>query len=484
MVDPDLNYFSAVQRSHRLDDWNSDDDDEVFNTAVPGSSGATGAVHDADRHNASPSSGVPKSLPAPDSAEGRERLEWQSMLASVLSGDILQGESSRIGMDRPGDEVFRKRLGHSLWWEIRARMRGRSGDEEKRRVEERRARVVDSVLEEVEGFVVKKSGRGLERALSAEQYGADHVADNEAESSALDQVSYILEKLRLVEGLYPHQAALRAAKQLYDSEAFQARVDALTAWFTVVTALQAQLLTLQKWTGSDDLDVTKPNTTKEKALVGKNRYHPLDAKAKVLAQAANDQAADDSTFLERVMKEDNISRTFEKRVFVEVLSLILNARETVISHLPKFEELQLPDFQYELVRLIGFPGRLIIEALKVRLDAAAKLVDPNPMVINDMIENFRLGISLAVLIKRQYEDIVAPDADRRWVIPHCLPSDYDAVLLGGLRTFFRLLHWKLKSGSKAIYFRETDVLEDEWEFLYEAAEAIEGGDLVVAEHFW
>ena len=58
------------------------------------------------------------------------------------------------------------------------------------------------------------------------------------------------------------------------------------------------------------------------------------------------------------------------------------------------------------------------------------------------------------------------------------------MILQGIKTFFRLLHWKLKRGGKALYFRETEILENEWEFLYDAADAIEGGDAVVAELFW
>lgn len=423
---------------------------------------------------------------AEDSEEGRERIEWQSMLASVLSGDVLQGESSRQGLNEPSRGMLKKALGQSLWWQIRAKIRGRGEDEEVRRVEDRRGRIVDSVLEEVDKFTVEKNlgPAGIGRRLSSEDNGQSEESDHQSELSALDQTNYILEKLGVVESLYPHHRALRAAKPLYNSEAFQSRVNALSSWSTIVTSLQNQLAILQKWTGSDDLDITRPNTTKEKALVTKNRYHPLDNKAKAQAAAANDLAADDSTFLERVMKEDNLQRTFEKRVFVDMLALIHHAKETVILYSPLFNELNLPDYQYELVRLIGFPGRLIIEALKVRLDAAAKLVDPNPMVVNDMIDNFRLSISLAVLIKRQYEDIVSSDADQKWTIPACLAPEYDLVLLEGLRTFFRLLHWKLKSGARAMYFKETEVLEDEWEFLYEAAEAVNGGDLVVAEHFW
>ncbi|KAK4687808.1 mitogen-activated protein kinase kinase kinase, partial [Tremellales sp. Uapishka_1] len=502
--DPDVNYF---HHTRQLEDWGSDNEETVSNRgpdvrspAVPVKEMMEDAVRQAIRpveenDCISPNGvnlgrtgvGQPKSLilatPPPGVAsETRERLEWQTMLASVLGGEILKGESSRIGPEKTGDEAFRREMGRAMWWQIRAKMRGRTEEEERRMVLDRRGRVVDAVLEEIEGFVVK-SNMATTRRLSSEDTSLQPNRPPESESSALDQVTSILHKLSLVESLYPTQQSVRVDKPLYATAEFQARVDALAAWSTVVTSLQAQLHVLQKWTGSDDLDITKPNTTKERALVGKSRYHPLDAKAKAQAQLAGDQAADDSTFVERVLKEDNLQKTFEKRAFVDMLSLVMNAKETVISHLPIFQELKLPDFQYELVRLIGFPGRLIIEALKVRLDAAAKLVDPNVMVIDDMIDNFRLSISLAVLIKRQYENITAPDPEDRWTIPSCLAPDYNAVLLDGLRTFFKLLHWKLKSGSKAIYFRETEVLEDEWEFLYEAAEAVEGGDLVVAEHF-
>lgn len=106
------------------------------------------------------------------------------------------------------------------------------------------------------------------------------------------------------------------------------------------------------------------------------------------------------------------------------------------------------------------------------------------MVVEDFIENLRLSISLAVLIRKQYDEIMAPDAEGRWKIPHCLPTEYNDVLLDALRTFFKLLHWRLRGVGKASYYKETEVLEEEAPFLYEAAEAIVGGDMVVAEQYW
>lgn len=387
-----------------------------------------------------------KRPPPVAATDHRERLEWRSMLSSVLSGDILRGESSRIGLDKPGDVVFKKRIGQSLWWQIRARMRGRSEIEEKRRVDERRGRVVDAVLEEFEGFAVSSG-------------------------DTLEQVAHMLQKLSLIEALYPTQAAFRAAKPLYDSSPMQTRIHALTAWYTIVTSLQAQLAVLQRWTGTDDLDILRPNTTKEEALT----YHPLDTKAPL--------AKDDSTFLERISKEENIKKTFEKRVFSDLISLIHAAKATVIAYQPVFDEMNLPDFRTATVRLITFPGRLVMESLKSRLEKSVNLNDGTTLTaIVEALDGFRLTLSLAVLIKRQYEEIISPVAG--WEIPDCLPSEYDQTLLDGIRRFFHVLHLRLKDGDRAIYFRETEILEDEWEFLGEVAEAVYGGDLVVAEQFW
>lgn len=472
-LDPDADYA-------RGDDWDSGDDDEDdidgalghpvkalvaeavrratkgdSELAHPPGSGAADLAHTGI--------GQPKSIilatPPPDAAgpaEGKERLEWQSMLASVLGGDILRGESSRIGVELPSNESFRKTIAQSLWWQIRARLRNRTEEEEKRRVEQRRNRIVDPVLEEIENFTISAN----------------------SEISALDQVAYILHKLDIVESLYSNQRAFRLDKPLYDSDKIQSRVEALSAWYSVVTQLQSQLYIMQKWTGTEDLDITRPNTTKEKALVGKNRFHPLDAKARAHAQS---DAADDSTFVDRILKEDSLRRTFEKRIFMDQIATIQSAKQTVITHLPLFAELNLPTFQYELLRIISFPGRLIIEALKTRLRAAERLVNPDLMVIDDMADSFRNSVSLAIVIRRQYEEIVAPDPEHRWDIPDSFPESYRQVILDCIKMHFKLLHWKLKGGFKAIYFRDTEVLEDEWEFLYDAAENVEGVDLVVAE---
>ncbi|WVN87524.1 uncharacterized protein L203_102707 [Cryptococcus depauperatus CBS 7841] len=462
-TDPDVNYFADKQ------DFGLDGEEEEEELRSPGWTVAHGLTSKADD-----SPQLPVRVADVSDDEGKERLDWQGMLESVLNSDVLKLEEARISQTMPTDS-FREEFGKALWWQIRAKLRGRTEEEEKKRVHERRARVVDTVLEEVASFKYDP-----EKDIETGQQNSDSSRNSLSappQVKALAQVQLVLAKLGAVKALYPNLAAMRTDKEIYTNMDFRQRTDALTAWSIIVSSLQTQLRLLQKWTGSDDLDIIKPNTTKEKALVGKYRYHTPDTKI------SPGDAADDSSFLDRVMKEDNLQRTFERRAFVDMINLIRNAKEMVISYLPIFQEQNLPDFQYEIVRLIGFPGRLIIEAVKVRLDAASRLVDPNPMVVADFIENLRLSISLAVLIRKQYDEIMASDPEGRWKIPHCLPQEYNDVLLDALRTFFRLLHWRLRGVGRGSYYKETEVLEEEAPFLYEAAEAIEGGDLVVAEQY-
>ncbi|WVQ84690.1 hypothetical protein IAT38_006845 [Cryptococcus sp. DSM 104549] len=467
-ADPDANYFHAGPS--RQGDLGSDDEDEAM-----GSPGWPHAIDQSKQDDPAHQLDIASLDFSED--EGQERLDWQGMLESVLKSDVLKLEEARISQTMPTDS-FRGEFGQALWWGIRAKLRGRTEEEEKKRVNERRARLVDPVLEEVASFKYDPKAGSVGEG-DADEDPEDPTSTAAPQSRALAQVNTLLAKLGAVKALYPTLAAMRQDKAIYTSADFRQRADALTAWSIVVSSLQTELKLLQKWTGSDDLDITKPNTTKEKALVGKYRYHPLDPKA----TNPGGDAADDSSFLDRVMKEDNLQQTFERRSFVDMINLVRSAKETVISYLPFFREQNLPDFQYEIVRLIGFPGRLIIEAVKVRLDAASRLSDPNPMVVADFIENLRLSISLAVLIRKQYDEIMAPDLEGRWKIPHCLPREYNDVLLDALRAFFKLLHWRLRGVGRGSYLKETEVLDEEAPFLYEAAEAIEGGDMVVAEHF-
>ncbi|KAI0274893.1 kinase [Gloeopeniophorella convolvens] len=438
--DPDSQYFQRGL-GQLVDAGDSDEED--FGRALLDSSGD---VHDKF------SSLLESESVEPETAEDRERLEWQTMLASVLDGDVLKSEKTRIATALATSGEEQDKYNHNLWLGIRAKIRGTSEEDERKRLEDLRIRTVDPVINEVLVF----RARDLE---STDDPGA----------VALRQVNEVLRHLDIVHTLYPTLKALHLDKPIVGDADFQSHRDALITWSTVFTSLRRQINVLRKWTGSETLDVTAPVSSPE---------NPLGASYTL---GDNGPVADGTTFLERALKEESIQMTFAKGFMTTVHSLIGAARDAQVNLAPLLKKMNLPSFERELVPLISFPTQLALASLRVRLDYAQKLKDPAVIIIDQMTDDLKLNIGIACTLKRQYEAFLSPDPGGNWNLPPCISSDYDTVVLNALSFLFKLIHWKLKSGAKDIYFKETDVIESQWPTFNDVALTVPGGASMVAE---
>jgi mitogen-activated protein kinase kinase kinase len=392
----------------------------------------------------------------PATLEERERLEWQTMLASVLDGDVLKTEKTRIAvaLESSVDEQNSTHL--NIWLGIRARIHGTSEAEERKLLEESRLHTVDAVIEEILSFRV------------------DPVGGNNA-TSALKQVNALMHRLDMAQSLYPSLKAFHVDKAVSLRPEFQARCDTLNTWSTVFISLRRQIALLSRWTGSDTLDVTQPNTNAE-VPIGSNHSH--------VAEDGRTEIADGTSFVERVLKEESMQRTFEKGFLTTVHSFISIARDAQVNLSILFKEMNLPTFENELVPLISFPTKLAQAGLCVLLDHVQKLKDPDVLIIDQLTEDLKLNIGLACMLKRQYDAFLAPDPGGNWNLPQCISQDYDATILEALSILFRLIHWKFKAGMKGVYFKETDVLEAHWATFNDVSMTAPGGSLLVAEQLW
>ena len=135
-----------------------------------------------------------------------------------------------------------------------------------------------------------------------------------------------------------------------------------------------------------------------------------------------------------------------------VHALIASARDAHVNLMPTFKKMNLPTFEEDLLLLISFPTRLVNACLRLHLQYSNKVTDPDVLIVDQMLEDFRLTIGLACTLKRQYEEFLQPDPGGNWNLPSCIDDGYDADILEGLQVLFKLINWKLKSGSKDIYF--------------------------------
>ncbi|PWN34058.1 uncharacterized protein FA14DRAFT_148229 [Meira miltonrushii] len=405
--------------------------------------------------------GTPPDLSLENTITPQERLEWHTMLQSTLRSEVLKSETKRIiSADAPNSQPGR--IMYQRWLDIRASLRGRghqkgAADIEEKRLNEGWPILLRKVVDEVKSC----------RTASELKQPCDDLMDaDEEKDKILQEVENVLSSVESAEEQFPSYRKLVEIMPEWGQESFQRRLDGLYSWCNVTKSLRLQIKILQEWTGSQSLDVLSTHKLQEEGADNQGNDNQT-FRAEL----------EEGTFLERLLKENSLQSTFEKRTLRTLSQLIMKAKHAIIHHHAAFSEMALPSFEPELVQLINFPTRLMEGALRVRLDYVGKLQDPSVLIVDSLIDDLRAAIALACRIKLQYSAMMVPQPERGWDLPPCIGTNYDAVLREALQYFFDLLNYKLKG---SLFFKETEILEPEWRFLSTAVEVIEGADVLVA----
>jgi mitogen-activated protein kinase kinase kinase len=369
--------------------------------------------------------------------KNQERLEWHSMLASVLKGDVVKQEKQRLlGSAEPNRSAAQN---HAIWLGVRARTCGRSLTLQRKLIEDARSGL-GPIIENIINFEIK--------------------GETEIGKSPIKQVEDIVEQIGKCEALYPTHKELETAHPRVASEEYCSSRDAVFAWHNTTILINTELAILQKWVGNAELDFSKAGL-----------------------KPANRDLSDESSFLDRIMKEDGLKTLQgEHNMLDGIGAVIQKAKNTLIENATSFAKRHLPPYIEELLILINFPSRLIQEIIRVRLSYARNMKDPaqqSPILVDQMITQFQILMRAAVDIKQRYLDIARPEPG--WDLPPCIDESFDSVVLDALRYYFRLLNWKLQANKNT--FKEAEILEQEWDFCNEIGRQLDSGDIEVAEQF-
>ncbi|PVH16109.1 uncharacterized protein CXQ87_003973 [Candidozyma duobushaemuli] len=398
-----------------------------------------------------------------------ERLDWQAMLSSVLTGDVVRSEKTKI-IDNTsvndGQEPFlHTNYKENLWFGIRAKLFNRTEDDQKKIIFYRRT-LTEQLIEEIMSFELS--------------YDKDS-------KSPRQQVVEILEKYERVCDQWQSLEDMKHDKPACRSEAFQNRIDALNAWLSITDAIERESQSFKSWVGNDDLDIMRGKadaSVPNEAELERNSL--TSSKNKVVKKIFEE---DNKSLAERLMKEKDVHTIFRKRIFIPLAPWMVKSRETYINLGHIFEMLKLPDYIHDLIQLCLIPLRLIKEIINIRMKYALKLQNPTLMMIDQMIEDFKSYITIALEVKNGIMSYCKPDENKTWLIEDLFDSDildFDKVVLQCVRYFLVLLNRKLIDSSKTpSTFRtnkEPEELEDTWNFLKSLGEFIDGGSIVVAEN--
>lgn len=411
--------------------------------------------------------------------EEEARFQWQHMLSNVLQGDVLSSEKTRIStaslkaatLAAQVDVTASKRQrAYAIWLLVRAYVRERSTDQESRYLEEARA-VVDEVLDEALAFRVEDPVRSAD--MSDETY------EDARFRHAAAQVDNLLSRIDWCESLYPSQRALQLEKPKFGRDDVFNKLQALRSWQVIEARLNLMISTLTKFAGDDDWRVLSrpwPRGGGEGSTAEAQRqeYAPLD-------------------FAQRLLRQDQLELRYSERVTRDIYDLARLAKKESAEFADVFAQANLPSFTFKVTQIAAFPPRCEQEALALRLENAARVTDPTPVLLDQLTSDMRRSLRATTDMARMYEEIARPPVQQpgddvqstsvsRWTMPDRIEG-YQQALERGLAFFFKLLHWKLKSPAKAIYFKETEIVESEWSFMSSLVNEIEDGDVLIGEHF-
>ncbi|KAG2731695.1 hypothetical protein G9P44_005282 [Scheffersomyces stipitis] len=400
-----------------------------------------------------------------------ERLEWQAMLTSVLTGDVVRSEKTKIinnnNPENAQESFLHATYKESLWFGIRAKIYNRTEDDQRKIIGYRRT-LVDQFVEDVMNFEVSY--------------------EDPVNNPTRSQVVRIIERYDAACGLWRTLEEMKNDKPACRTEAFVNRIDALNAWLTITDAIAREANSLRIWIGNDELDISKSPAESCTATTAPNSTsNPASASgSNKLVKKIFDE--DDKSLAERLMKEKDVHTIFRKRIFKPIAPWMIKSKETYIRLGHMFETMKLPDYIHDLIQICIIPMKLIKEIINVRLGYAMKLQNPTLMMIDQMIDDFKSYITIALEVKSGIQEYCKPDAGKTWILGDLFEgenSDFDQVVLRCVRYFLVLLNRKLLDSSRSPTtfrtFKEPEELEEAWNFLKLLGNFIDGGSVVVAE---
>ncbi|KAK6199397.1 uncharacterized protein RJT21DRAFT_121731 [Scheffersomyces amazonensis] len=391
-----------------------------------------------------------------------ERLEWQSMLTSVLTGDVVKSEKTKIinnnNPDNGQESFLHATYKESLWFGVRAKLFNRSEDDQRKIISYRRT-LVDQLIEDVLKFEVNY--------------------DDPINNPTRTQVMKLLDRYEQACGNWRTLEDMKNDKPLCRSEEFENRIDALNAWFTITEAITRETRSLRLWIGNDELDITKSPvetpSTESASLTS----------SKVIRKIFDE---DNKSLAERLMKEKDVHTIFQKRIFLPMAPWMIKSKDAYITLGHMFEQMKLPDYIHDLIQICIIPMKLIKEIINVRLGYAIKLQNPTLMMIDQMIEDFKSYITIALEVKMGIQEYCKPVAGNTWVIGDFFEgenSDFDQVVLRCAKYYLVLLNRKLLDSTRSTTnfrtFKEPEELEEAWSFLRWLGNSIDGGSVLVSE---
>lgn len=363
-----------------------------------------------------------------------ERLEWQAMLQSVLTGDVVASEKRRL---KTGGAIMAE---DDLWIGIRARMCDRTVENQKRLIEDARS-TVDSILQEVMQF---------------------KVSDPTNFDLCREEVHQVLDKIHMCEMLWTSTQAFKANSTVYRDPEFQRLQETLNTWVNVTDRVIKEVDLLRKWAGNPEIDPRKP------MKIDANNSSPM---------------SEPTTLADRILTSKSVEEVFTNKMTNNIDPVVAVAREGLSKYGHEMQKLRLPVYRQGLQTIISFLMILIHEVIRSRLAFSQSLNDLTMMLIDQTISDISLYLKIASVVKQRTLEYIKPLPNGASWVDFQPDPEFDQSILNCIEYFYELSQNKILDTPIHHYgrgFKDVKSLEPQYKFLDDVAKQIRNGRIVVA----
>lgn len=365
----------------------------------------------------------------------KDRLYWQSILTTVLNGDIVHNEKIKIAKQVKNPN-FTKKYADDIWLDLKSWLTGKTSEEMIKNYKLLRDST-DVLVNEI-----------LDLTIPTDVIN-DTIALENFLQSLIDRLEYARE-------YWPSWAAMYKDKPMMSTPAFILKTETMTSWLNLTQNFRLLIKNIEEQVG----DVHGSNL--DNGSINMNTSPRLQ------------------TLVERLIKEKDIETIFHRKLLLPLSPWLIKCQLYYLKYgtLSKELNLQLP--HHDIAILLLLPLRLIKLIILTRISYAEKLKNPTLMMIDQMIDDFISYIRLATQLKCSYLQFC-----ENWPFAITLDRQFDKVVLKCIKSFFHVLQLKIlyHSENNFTFSKGIDTLLKYWDELKNVGEFIDNSGILIAKGF-
>ncbi|KAI3645187.1 hypothetical protein MP228_011351 [Amoeboaphelidium protococcarum] len=217
-----------------------------------------------------------------------------------------------------------------------------------------------------------------------------------------------------------------------------------------------------------------------------NIYHQLIQLRDIIFSWAQiddlDVVEAESCVLSKLLKEHGVQKIFEFNLLSKLPSQITKCFNDQAPYMAYYEQCKMPLLRPLMRSLFCFPVQVMKGCLKMRLENGQNILhwhfdSSKLMLVDQLLEDFKNKLSVGVSLRQKIiSELTNMDKENT-----VIDAEFDSYMKETLIQYLHLMDRKFQISKSQAWFRDSDSLDIEWQFLRSLQSSIVDSDLLIAQ---